>query len=270
MNIPNFTAREITIRPKHIHFYVPPITWKGDPVGHMGENDSFFWLVEGEVFLCIDKEYYLMKAGQLAFLPQGKFRKYTCLSGNFKLYTMSFHAEADNRNLMEGLGLFEENYVVNIENTEEMNRLFESSSWVEVHKDPINNVIWNANILHMIHTYAAARKEQNYLKDPRFIPVIEYIKNNLDKPLTIPELAEIVHMQPTYFIRRFKQIYGQAPMAYLKSFRVHKAMEMLLNTETNIEDIAVCLGINDAAYFSRWFKKSCGLSPSEYKKMLIN
>ena len=94
------------------------------------------------------------------------------------------------------------------------------------------------------------------------------MKAQLDCPITIQELAEIVHMQPTYFIRRFKQTYGHAPLTYLKSLRVHKAMEMLLNTDMTIEDIAVSLGINDVAYFSRWFKKSCGLSPSEYRKCL--
>ena len=111
MNKPTFTADQITVNPKSIHFYVPPITWKGDPIGHIGGNDTFFWLVEGELFLCVDTEYYLLKAGQLAFLPQGKFRKYTCLSKDFTLYTTGFHASAGERNLMEGLGLSNENYV---------------------------------------------------------------------------------------------------------------------------------------------------------------
>ncbi len=55
--------------------------------------------------------------------------------------------------------------------------------------------------------------------------------------------------------------------AQFSTFRMHKAMELLLIAEANIEDISKMVGIEDSAYFSRWFKKNCGLSPSEYRKL---
>ena len=50
---------------------------------------------------------------------------------------------------------------------------------------------------------------------------------------------------------------------------VYKAMELLLTTDEDIENIAKSLGIDDASYFSRWFKKSCGIPPAECRKYFL-
>ena len=55
-------------------------------------------------------------------------------------------------------------------------------------------------------------------------------------------------------------------MSYFKPLKINKAMELLLTTDEEIESIAKSLGIDDASYFSRWFKKSCGIPPAECRK----
>lgn len=262
-----FQIDRVAIKPLYTHFYVPPISWKGDPVGHVGNNDTFFWLKEGEAILFVESESYHLKAGQLAFLPKGKVRKYTNITAEFSLYTMAFDAQNSGSSLMEDLGLYEPSFSVPIKDTAEMNRLFESSSFIGEQKDPIHSILWSANLLTIIQIYYNARKKQHALKDMRFLPVLDYMRLHMQEPVTIEELAALVSMKPTYFIRRFKQNYAISPMVYLKSLRIHKAMELMLNTEANIEDISKMVGIEDPAYFSRWFKKSCGLSPMEYKKL---
>lgn len=261
-----FTAEKITVEPIRIQFYVPPVVWKGDLVGHIGENDVFFWVLQGEAVLFVDKECYIMHQGQLAFLPKGKFRRYTAVSKDFMLYTMSFNAESDGINLMEGLGFAEKNHVVTVENAEELTNYFEKSSYVGMQKDPVNNFIWNTNIMNIIKVFCECQRAQAELKDERLYPAVEHMKNNLDKNITIEELAAISYMQPTYFIRRFKKVYNSSPMVYFKKLKINKAMELILTTDTEIESIAKMLGIDDASYFSRWFKKSCGIPPAECRK----
>ena len=270
MDEKRFSATDITIKPTHIQFYIPPVVFKGDPVGHIGEVDVLFWLLEGELALFIGSDCYMMRAGQLAFLPKGKWRRYAALSNELRLYTMGFSAEADGMNLMQGLGLVEAEHVVNIENAEEMTALFEKSSFVGLHKDPISNVIWNANLLNVIKEFYLSVKKKNEGRDPRFAPVIDYMKAHLDKRVTIETLAEMVYMQPTYFIRRFKQNYNVSPMVYFKALQVNRAVVLLLTTDAEIEEIAKTFGMEDASYFSRWFKKSCGLSPAEYRKRFLD
>lgn len=261
-----FTANEITVKNQEVRFYVPPMIFKGDPVGHIGKYDNFFWLIEGTISLFIDKECYIMREGQLAFLPKEQFRKYTNISEKTTLYTMKFSAKSNGENLMKGLGCTEYGHVVTIKDKEEMTKLFESSSNIVLKKSPIDNVIMNSNILNIIsHFYSATNKQYN-LDDNKFSDVITYMKDNINREITIEELTSIVHMSPTYFIRQFKKKYNVAPLTYFKGLRINKAIELLIATNTDVKTISETLGIYDVSYFSRWFKKSCGISPTEYRK----
>ena len=262
----NFTAQEITVKTNSVGYYVPPMVFKGDPVGHIGEHDCFYWLIDGTFSLFIDKECYIMQPGQLAFLPKGQFRKYTNISEKATIYTMRFSAKSGGENLMKGLGCTDYGYVVTIADKEEMTRLFESFSRIELQKSPIDNVIMNSNILSIISRFYIAANKQYNSNDDKFSGVIQYMKDNINREITIENLTSIVHMSPTYFIRQFKKKYNASPLLYFKGLRINKAIELLVTTETDIKTIATTLGIEDISYFSRWFKKSCGISPSEYRK----
>ena len=131
--MPNSAVKleNLKITPYSVHLYVPPILWKGDRIGHIGERDVFFFVLEGECFLSVDAQSYIVKKGQLAFLPKGKMRMYTQASENFSMYEMRFKAELnDNENLMEVLDLTEQNFVVDVENMDEfITKSLNGQSW---------------------------------------------------------------------------------------------------------------------------------------------
>lgn len=256
---------ELKIKPIDIFMYVPPIVWKGDCVGHIGKNDTFFWVLEGECFLNIENEYSIIRPGQLAFLPKGKMRSYTHVSEHFSMYEMAFSAEADEKNLMDILGLCEHSFVVNIPEKETMSKLFENSFRKELYKDPIYDVGWCSNILSIIKYYAEAHRSQSKKNSELFAPVIKYMKDNMKTLIKTEDLCTLVYMQPTYFIRRFKEFFSIPPQSYLAHLRLCKAMELLASTEYSIDKISEEVGISDSSYFARVFKKSCGISPSEYR-----
>ena len=134
-----------------------------------------------------------------------------------------------------------------------------------MHKNPIYDIGWCANILNIIRIYAEARQQQASGADDYFAPVIAYMANHLDQAVNIEELAALVPMQPTYFIRRFKASYGIPPIAYLGQLRLYKAMELLSSTSFSMEQISTTVGIPDSAYFARFFKKHCGVTPRDYR-----
>ena len=145
-----FNLDNLTVKPIQLSLYVPPIVWKGDAYGHIGVNDLFFWVLEGECFLSIDSENYIIRPGQLAFLPKGKRRAYTHVSEHFSMYEMAFSVTSSGNNLMESLGLCGQNFVVDIPNPGEMTKLFENSSLIEFAKNPLHDLGWCANILNII------------------------------------------------------------------------------------------------------------------------
>ena len=87
--------------------------------------------------------------------------------------------------------------------------------------------------------------------------------------ISIDEYAENNHFSVSWFIRNFKQCTGSTPMQYILSKRIYNAEILLQNPSYNVTEISRIVGYDNPLYFSRIFKKTKGLSPSEYRKNII-
>jgi len=103
----------------------------------------------------------------------------------------------------------------------------------------------------------------------RFQNVIEYIRQNLDSPIALQELADIAGLNPTYFSNLFSKLMGISPIQYVNRRRIEKAQSLLLSSNEPLESIAMQVGFEDVFYFSRLFKKTTKVSPSVYRKQHI-
>lgn len=260
-----FKLSELSIRPIRLALHVPPEFWKGDRLGHIGENDVFFYVVEGECFLSIDSQSSVVHAGQLAFLPKGKRRAYTRVSATFSMYEIAFSAQVNGADLMKELGLCEGDFVVDVADCEGMKSYFEDSSRVELQKNPIYDIGWCANIMNIIKEYVIGRQKRTLEEEVLFQPVLRYMRENIGRQIGNEELAAVAFMQTSYFIRRFKKAYGLPPHTYLAKMRMNRAMELLASTTLSIDSIAKSVGVPDVSYFSRMFKKHSGIAPTAYR-----
>lgn len=84
--------------------------------------------------------------------------------------------------------------------------------------------------------------------------------------LTLVELAEKVHANPSYLSRLYKQRTGENLFDAINRMRIEKAKEYIEEQNRKIYEIAELVGFEDTAYFSRVFKKFTGISPKEYDK----
>lgn len=103
----------------------------------------------------------------------------------------------------------------------------------------------------------------------RFEGVLDYIRENLDAPVTIRQLAEIANLNPTYFSNLFSKLIGLSPIQYINKKRVEEAQKRLLSTDDTLYQIARHIGFADEYYFSRLFKKTVGISPDHYRKQNV-
>ncbi|MFB5760776.1 response regulator transcription factor [Paenibacillus medicaginis] len=98
--------------------------------------------------------------------------------------------------------------------------------------------------------------------------IIHYIESQQRYDLMLAEAAALVHLNPSYFCKLFKQHKGVTFTDYMTSVRMREAVRLLEHTTLRITEIADRLGFTDAAYFSNTFKREAGTSPSEYRKRL--
>ena len=81
------------------------------------------------------------------------------------------------------------------------------------------------------------------------------------------ELADVVHLSPSQLRRVFSEAYGKSPIAYLAMLRVERMTHLLKQTDSPISAIAASVGWGDPDFAARQFRRSVGLSPSEYRRI---
>ena len=72
-------------------------------------------------------------------------------------------------------------------------------------------------------------------------------------------------MSPFSLLRQFKSHAGVTPHDYIMNLRLNRAKNLLSNEGMAINEISRAVGFRDQRYFSRWFSKSTGVSPSAYR-----
>lgn len=98
----------------------------------------------------------------------------------------------------------------------------------------------------------------------------DYISAHLSDPgLSLQAVSGAVGLSGAYFSQLFKAEKGLGLSVYIAECRVRLAQQMLLNTDLKNEDIARQTGFASATYFSRVFKNSTGMTPSDYRKTQI-
>lgn len=93
---------------------------------------------------------------------------------------------------------------------------------------------------------------------------IDYLAENLDKNITIEELASLVGMSRAVFHRKFKQATRMSPIQFMKSMRLNNAA-MKIATGMNVSQAALSVGYASSSQFSREFKRMYGQSPKQWR-----
>jgi AraC-like DNA-binding protein len=104
------------------------------------------------------------------------------------------------------------------------------------------------------------------LRDPPIGTALGLIHKAPEKQWTVPSLAAQVGMSRSPFAARFTALVGQAPMSYLKRWRLQLAARLLQNQALSLSSIAEQVGYESAAAFSRVFKREFGVAPGQYRR----
>ena len=95
----------------------------------------------------------------------------------------------------------------------------------------------------------------------------EYIRRNLNKRLSLNDVASAFNFSPNYLSQMFSQN-GRSFVEFVTSARIEAAKHLMASTDMKIYEISERVGFESAFYFSKVFKKLEGVSPREYMKKL--
>jgi AraC family transcriptional regulator len=90
---------------------------------------------------------------------------------------------------------------------------------------------------------------------------------NLDKDISIAQLASECGVSSSHFARAFKQATGRPPHRWLLERRVETAQALLLNSQVSLDEISRACGFSDQSHLARAFKRIVGTSPRAWRRM---
>ncbi|MBR4345729.1 MAG: helix-turn-helix transcriptional regulator [Oscillospiraceae bacterium] len=94
---------------------------------------------------------------------------------------------------------------------------------------------------------------------------VDYVYENLNRPLTLKMAAEHEHLDPSYLSKIFAKEMGVPLKAYILNAKINTARNILTFSEFSIADIADSLGFSSQSAFAAAFRKITGLTPMQYR-----
>lgn len=119
---------------------------------------------------------------------------------------------------------------------------------------------------HLLFRAETIRPASDIRKINRYKIIISYIREHYAEPVTLQQLADTIPCNSQYLCRFFKEIAGVSPIQYLISYRLERAEELLLHSQSPIMDIAMDCGFDNISYFIRKFKEVKQCTPNEFRK----
>ena len=122
---------------------------------------------------------------------------------------------------------------------------------------------------HLLATFLYASRTSDDLleeQNPGITRAIHFMEQNLDKKLTLEQIAEEAGYSASYFISIFSKNTNYSPLSYYSHLKIDKACEYLDFSKLKIKEISFLLAYTDPYYFSKDFQKKMGLSPRNYRK----
>jgi AraC-like DNA-binding protein len=97
----------------------------------------------------------------------------------------------------------------------------------------------------------------------RILGAMQFIRDNHAEKLNVEQLARHTAMSPSHFAHRFRAVARVSPMRYLREVRLDAARARLLGNGSRVSEVAIEVGFESPAHFTREFKRRFGVSPSK-------
>lgn len=222
------------------------------------------YIVKGSGTVILQGNTYHPKAGDVYLLPQYTRHEYYT-NPNDPWVKVFFNVYGTGvSSMIQAFGLKEQ---VLFKDCEELRPLFEKIILKTRESIPDEQMMQELSMLFTGILYTLSEKtkkkqetneEAQQLKD--------FIDRNVERELSIPEIAGSIYRSTDYANRLFKQYYNITPYAYYMKLRTENAKALLKHTSLSIGEIAERLGYKSGQYFSKQFRYATGMTATAYRR----
>lgn len=118
--------------------------------------------------------------------------------------------------------------------------------------------------------FSHKKRDLSVLQTPKSLEkmklLIKYTEEHYSEPITINQMAELLHYSPSHFMKFFKNTMGTSFVSYLNDYRLTIAARNLRLSSDSILDIASQSGFDNLSYFNRLFKRKYKMTPNQFRK----
>ena len=256
----------------------------GMPQTHIHDYYEMYYLVAGKRRYFIDHSLYDVEPGDIILVNRGDIHKTVSLEGveNYERYLLNFSEEfvkkAESffpRSEFEKIFLLKKMHI-----PKHHRRNFNALVIKLTQECDAGGYKKQLALVHMTELLISLSRfaDEKTLRVSDYLTTYEnniqnvchYICNNYNKPISLEDIAKIAYMSPTYFSKKFRKVTGFGFSEYLNNVRIKMAIDMLLETNYSITEIAMNCGYQDSNYFGDVFKRVMNMAPSTYRKRYSN
>jgi AraC-like DNA-binding protein len=236
---------------------------------HGVNQHILIYCVKGKGWARIGDKTYPISTGEFVLIPSKTPHQYGAEeNAPWTIYWMHFKG-TDSQDFIQMMLDRMGGNVASISFQENRIHLFEEIYTSLERGYSIDNICYASLSLQYFLGSCCFDNQYNYLitneKEDTITLVINFLQNNLDKSLSLSEIATSVNLSASHFASIFKKSTGFSVIEYFNHMKTQKACQYLQFTDLRIAEIAGKLGVEDPYYFSRMFTKIIGMSPNQYR-----
>ena len=187
-----------------------------------------------------------------------------------KHYTVNFTIQAQKNSGDSINSIFNNTGITRaLTNSVALKSLFEKLSATWSKKGSGYRVMAKSLLYELLFHFVNSSKPRELLNiHTRLFPSIEHIEKHWAEDFSVSYLASLCCLSTSYFRHLFVSSYDRTPIGYRNHLRILHAKDLLSQDFYTVSEVAFACGFDDANYFSRFFKKETGLTPTEYLSVL--
>lgn len=233
---------------------------------------QLLYIASGKAHFYFHGTEQIVTAGNMVlYRPKEEQRYYYYGEDQTEVYWVHFTG-SNVKNILRKYGITDDVHVIHTGTSLEYKRLFLSMiQELKLSKEDYEEMLVNylTELLIMIHRLIISKpRDKSLFLMNEIDAAVQYFHENYHKPISIEEYAASHNMSTSWFIRNFKEYTNATPAQYILSLKISNARTLLETTSYNVSEISNIIGYDNPLYFSRIFKKQCGMSPSEFRKQL--